>query len=246
MNGCTGERIAEPGRPAADVDLTDGHGGAHGDLGRAVRVEQALATGPARDEIGRARLSGRDDRAQGRKRGGVEQGEARRRQGGDGVRHGGSTSSTRRGPGASSSRGARHRVAPAASAVNTSETDASKLSGANCRITLSASIAKVSICAVTRLARPPCGTITPLGAPGRARGEDDVRELVRHRGRQDGAWRVGDLGPHAVELDDGRRRAAGNRLADDDVVSTIGAPRTPAWASMSASRAAGYAGSSGT
>src|SRR5262249_4900861 len=56
-------------------------------------------------------------------------------------------------------------VAPDTSAVNISDTDASKLSDANCSTRLARSIPNRSLCASTRFPIPPCSTSTPFGSP---------------------------------------------------------------------------------
>src|SRR5215475_2611118 len=55
--------------------------------------------------------------------------------------------------------------APLHRAITTSNTHASKLKDANCKTRLLGVTPRLNACAATRLLRPPCATMTPLGIP---------------------------------------------------------------------------------
>ena len=69
------------------------------------------------------------------------------------------------GPGTVRPGGSRHRVAPTAQALNSSDTNASKLSDANCSTTLSAVSPYIARWAWARFTAFRCSTTTPLGRP---------------------------------------------------------------------------------
>ena len=68
-------------------------------------------------------------------------------------------------PASMRARPGRQRQAPRHQAVKTSDTEASKLSEANCSNRLRGSMANASICASVSSRKPSCSTSTPLGVP---------------------------------------------------------------------------------